>query len=102
MFWGIACLAIVVVWAGSYFGWQIGYTRILGNFQIASGFGQLSFSRGTGFSFGCPHILPIMLFGGFAATPWVRWSSRYSLRALLIATTMIAIALGLLVWTGRK
>ena len=32
----------------------------------------------------------------FAALPWMRYS--FSLRALLIATTLVAMVLGLIVW----
>ena len=33
-----------------------------------------------------------------AAAPWLRWSCRFSLRTLLIATTLVAVVLGLVVW----
>jgi hypothetical protein len=46
-----------------------------------------------------PHWLPAMLLAAVAAIPWVRWSRRFSVRTLLIATTLIAIVLGLVVWT---
>jgi hypothetical protein len=37
-----------------------------------------------------------------AAAPWTRqFSYRFSLRTLLIATTLIAMVLGLIVWTLR-
>jgi hypothetical protein len=35
-----------------------------------------------------------------AATPWIRWSKRFSLRALLISTTVIAIVLA--IWQTSK
>jgi hypothetical protein len=35
----------------------------------------------------------------FAATPWLTW--RFSLRTLLIVTTLAALMLGLLVWAAR-
>jgi hypothetical protein len=35
----------------------------------------------------------------FAASPWLTW--RFSLRTLLIATTLAALMLGLLVWAMR-
>jgi hypothetical protein len=31
--------------------------------------------------------------------PWLPWPRQFSLRALLIATTFIAVALGLVVWS---
>ena len=37
-----------------------------------------------------------------AALPWLRWSDRYSLRTLLIATTLVAVVLGLAVWASKK
>lgn len=40
-----------------------------------------------------PAILPIIIL---AALPWIRWN--FSLRTLLIATTVIAALLGLVVW----
>jgi hypothetical protein len=40
-------------------------------------------------------VLPI------AVTPWLRWLHQFSLRALLIATTVVAVGLGLLVMMLR-
>jgi hypothetical protein len=34
---------------------------------------------------------------GAAASPWIRWSNPFSLRTLLIATTLVAVVLGLAV-----
>ncbi len=45
-----------------------------------------------------PLWFPTVLFGTFFAAPWVRWSKRFSLRTLLIATTLVAIALGTIVY----
>ena len=48
-----------------------------------------------------PFWLPV--FAGLitAAAPWIPWSTRFSLRTLLIATTLAAIVLGPIVWTMR-
>jgi hypothetical protein len=35
-----------------------------------------------------------------AVLPWIRW--RFSLRTLLIATTLVAVVLGLVVWAARQ
>ena len=40
--------------------------------------------------------LPTIISGSLAAAPWLRW--RFSLRTLLIATTLVALLLGLFVW----
>jgi hypothetical protein len=49
-----------------------------------------------------PHGLGAMVFAMLATAPWIRWSSRFSLRTLLIATTLVALVLGLIVWAARK
>jgi hypothetical protein len=36
-----------------------------------------------------------------AVTPWLPWQNRFSLRTLLIATTLVAVVLGLGVWFSR-
>jgi hypothetical protein len=36
-----------------------------------------------------------------AIVPLVSWSNRFSLRTLLIATTLVAVGLGLIVWLMR-
>ena len=41
----------------------------------------------------------LVCFAAFAVLPWIRQLRyRFSLRTLLIATTLIAVALGLIVW----
>jgi hypothetical protein len=48
--------------------------------------------------FQLPHwsVVCLVLLGATIALPWIRW--RFSLRTLLIATTLIAVGLGLIVW----
>ena len=46
-----------------------------------------------------PHWFTVLLMGTIGAAPWLRWS--FSLRTLLIATTLIAVVLGLIVWLSR-
>jgi hypothetical protein len=41
---------------------------------------------------------PTLLFGALAASPWIQRKWRFSLRTLLIATTLVALVLGLIVW----
>jgi hypothetical protein len=40
--------------------------------------------------------------GSLATLPWIHWSNRFSLRTLLIATTLIAVVLGLAVCAARN
>jgi hypothetical protein len=56
--------------------------------------------NGTVFTF--PYWLPVLLAIVFAGVPWLRrpqW--HFSLRTLLIATTLVAVVLGLIVWSVR-
>ena len=46
-----------------------------------------------------PHRFLVLIFAILAAVPWVRW--KFSLRTLLVATTIIAVVLGLVVWMSR-
>jgi hypothetical protein len=46
-----------------------------------------------------PHWFVILLISMLAAVSWLPiWSNRFTLRTLLIATTLVAVALGLIVW----
>jgi hypothetical protein len=47
--------------------------------------------------FRIPHWPLVLLLGGLAALPWVKWSRRYSLRAFLVMITLLALLLGALV-----
>ena len=46
-----------------------------------------------------PFWLIIGVVAALSATPWIRW--RFSLRTLLIATTLVAVVLGLIVWAAQ-
>jgi hypothetical protein len=45
-----------------------------------------------------PHWFGVIVLGIIAALSWTTRSSRFSLRTLLIATTLVAVGLGLIVW----
>jgi hypothetical protein len=49
-----------------------------------------------------PHRLPIAVLALFAAIPWIPCSNRFTLRTLLIATTVVAVVLGLEVYFSTK
>jgi hypothetical protein len=48
-----------------------------------------------------PHGLPVLVAIVLTSAPWIGWSKQFSLRTLLIATTLLAVMLGLAVWAGR-
>jgi hypothetical protein len=41
------------------------------------------------------------LIVAIAALPWIHWSKRFSVRTLIIATTLVAVVLGLIVYAVR-
>jgi hypothetical protein len=43
----------------------------------------------------CPTWFVLLLTLGMAAAPWLPWSTRFSLRTLLIAITLVAVGLGM-------
>lgn len=44
----------------------------------------------------------IFVFLALACLPWLPFSKRFSLRTLLIVTTLIAVVLGIIVWAVRN
>ena len=59
---------------------------------------DLSYHEHPGFYMVCfPHWMPALVLAAVAAIPWLRWSKRFSLGTLLIATTLIAVGLGIIV-----
>lgn len=48
-----------------------------------------------------PHWFLLLLYAALAFVPWLPWSTRYSLRTLLIVTTLVAAVLGLIVWMAK-
>jgi hypothetical protein len=50
-------------------------------------------------SFRFPIWVLVLLVAAIGAVPWLRW--RFSLRTLLLATTLVAVVLGLTVWAMR-
>jgi hypothetical protein len=43
----------------------------------------------------CPHWCLVVIFATLSAVPWIHWSQRFSIRTLLIATTLVAVGLGI-------
>jgi hypothetical protein len=59
--------------------------------------GGLGWLRGYSRTIVFPHWFAVALVGVIAVAPWLRW--RFGLRTLLIATTLIAVGLGIVIWT---
>jgi hypothetical protein len=48
-----------------------------------------------------PYWFPVVMTVSWAVIPWVPWSRRFSIRTLLIATTLLALMLGAIVYAVR-
>ena len=48
-----------------------------------------------------PNWFLVSLIGSLAAVPWIKWSKRFSLRTLLIATTLVAVLLGAIIYAAK-
>jgi hypothetical protein len=48
-----------------------------------------------------PHWPAFVVTVAVGAFPWIRWRRRFSLRTLLIATTLVAAVLGLIAYAAR-
>jgi hypothetical protein len=59
------------------------------------------FAWGTG-TLAIPYWFPVILAAAFCAIAQVPWSKNFSLRTLLIATTLVAVVLGLIVDLLRR
>ena len=80
-----------------------GYRWNVKSYSLKSG-GRSSFRFGSEFrripdGFCLPHSSLVVLYATLAAVSWLPW--RFTLRTLLIATTLVAVVLGLIVWTTR-
>jgi hypothetical protein len=53
----------------------------------------IGFRYGTFFTV-VPQWFIVALSAAVAAAPWIQWNRRFSLRTLLIATTLVAVGLG--------
>jgi hypothetical protein len=78
-----------------YRGWQIDSRHTNDDIPGGVGWAQTSTLMAAQLPIWCA----ILVLATTAAMPWLRW--RFSLRTLLIATTLVAVVLGLIVWFSR-
>jgi hypothetical protein len=53
-------------------------------------------------SVGAPDWFHILITSLLTIVPWIGWSNRFSLRTMLIVTTLVAVALGLIVISTQR
>jgi hypothetical protein len=64
------------------------------------GFALVADSNNLGITI--PYWLAVLSTATVGCLPWARWSKRFSLRTLLMATTIFAVVLGMAVYGIRK
>ena len=107
---GIACVLLVVVWVvsrgtlafvcytttpgSSAYSGSMHFHLLPPTFDVTPRLGKVLFR--------IPIWLTVLVTAILASAPW-RWTveRRFSLRTLLIATTLVAVGLGLIVWMTR-
>jgi hypothetical protein len=115
--WGILCVLLVASWVLSYW-WQDCVTfnysssRCLRVFSVQGKIAiqgrdfawsdrWLNFHESrsarlqTSTGFTAPYWCCVLLSAMLALIPWLAWSPRFSIRTLLVATTLVALALGI-------
>ena len=68
------------------------------DWRMGGAFGFAHYDGGSWKALVAPHWFPALLSVVLATIPWFSRSFRFSLRTLLIATTLVAVVLGLIVW----
>jgi hypothetical protein len=48
-----------------------------------------------------PHWFVTLVIGSLAILLRIRWSPRFTLRSLFVATTLLAVVLGMITWLDR-
>jgi hypothetical protein len=85
--------------------WNSGSTEEWLNIPVAARPYNPSRIWGTFFASGegvvVPYWFAILIIACLATAPWIHWSNRFSLRTLLIATTLVAVVLGVVVWLNH-
>jgi hypothetical protein len=108
-FWGLVALLLVVLWVRSYsfsasqtanldaaktWGGAIGSDS--GEVSVCIVHMPIAFGPQDTWFYAVPYWYLLLLSPVFGVIPWLRW--RFSISTLLLATTVIAVALGLGVW----
>ena len=106
--WGLACVLMIALWMQSYWA---GFSMTLPKTDdwLASSKGWIGllycggpFESVLRVRFRVPYWLPIGSAVALSTGPWLPWwPNRFSLRTLLIATTLVAVVLGLVIYAAR-
>jgi hypothetical protein len=104
--WGIACVLLVAFWVKSYWA-EFVIPLPTSSLWLSSYEGRLnllstddSYDSACRINWSVPYWLTVVPAIAFGAASLIRW--RFSLRTLLIATTLVAVVLGLIVYATRQ
>jgi hypothetical protein len=114
VFFGVGAVSLIVLWISSngwndypiLWGFSIEQDKPFFVHLIPGGIGAsiMQFHRGDEPDFSGIAATPYWLLASLSAAlsfiPWVRW--RFSIRTLLVAITLVAVVLGLVVWMGKN
>ncbi len=103
----------IVFWVGEtraemdsiWYSFPLGQVYEIDKFAAGWGFGTFVQNRSSPSHLNrvgikLPYWFAMLVPVALAAVPWIRW--RFSLRTLLIATTLVAVVLGLIVYVARQ
>ena len=123
--WGFICLLLIVLWVRSYSVYDRAYAPRFGVLSDNGGVrlwvgtspqingwafrsDRVSFDRSPKLYYfanqdfaeiAIPYWLLLMMPLAISAVTWLPW--RFSLRTLLIATTLVAVLLGIVIWAAK-
>jgi hypothetical protein len=84
--------------------WRVARFRGVGG-ELPEGFGFTVYAGESAITVHAPHWFFALLCAAVAAIPWtpsVTWTRRFSLRTMLIATTLIALTFGMVLYLIRQ
>jgi hypothetical protein len=91
---GIACVLLIALWVRSY---SDSLMAVWGSHYYFFGNGMVAYGRLR--EVAVPLWSAVAITAAASAAPWFRW--RFTLRTLLIATTLIAVVLGTIIALRR-
>ena len=105
---GIACVLLIALWVRSIQHdyvfpehWKnptIQIRSYSGTFEVTRWVSPSKWTMTPSTIIKIPYLVLTLITAAAAIAPGVRWSKRFSLRTLLITTTLVAVALGLVAW----
>jgi hypothetical protein len=109
---GIACVLLIVLWVRSIQHddvfpeqWKnptIQIRSYRGTFEVTRWVSPSKWTMTPYAIIKIPYLVLTLITGAAAITPCVRWSKSFSLRTLLIATTLVAALLGFVVYMAKR